>query len=304
MQRYLFRSLCAAGTLAALFCLHACQKEAEPTTPATANGTATPRYAVFYGVTVATATQPSVLNEIDQNTGLVTNSLPIALDQGGGSTLPIDDVRGICYLGQGKYAITTAPNPIDVLTEALMFIDVTTGLTTYVSTSTVGTVSDIDYDPVADVIYGLQGNNLVIIAGPNYDTYTSTPLTGFNAGYTARGLTMVGDVTAQDIHLEVAATQNGPNGTAEVYKVDVPFFVVDWFATLDPANDFWGGNCGLSYQLTPASELYVNRSALPTVTTVPGLNRCGGWPQNGTVNTGAYDTNGFDYEDLTSDIGL
>jgi len=303
MTRSFFFPIALFGLLAALFTLNACQKDvdlADQTTPVTH---ATQRYQVFYGVTVASPGKPSQLVEINQASGLVTNVLPIQLDQGGGNFLPVNDVRGICYMGNGKYIISTGPDPIDFLSNALMDLDVTTGTAYFLSSSTVGTVSDIDFDPLSGNIYGLRGNNIVTISGGGYTNYAMVAMAGLPAGYTAKGLTMIGDINIPSTQVNIALTQNGNFGTTFVYKVNPASGVTGFIAQLLPNAQLSGGNCSLSFQLQPGSEMYINRN---TSNVFPGLglNRLGGWPNQGVVATGVYGANGFNFEDLSSDVGL
>lgn len=303
MQRSLFHSLRAAGLLAALISLNACQKEANlaPELPLPVSEDASARYQTFYGVTVFNgALTPSQLVQIDQGTGNA-----FVLPQITYNGLNVTDVRGICYLGGTfKYAIMTGTgNPFGVPANSLFTLNIATSQAFYVSTSNVGTVSDIDYDPLTQTIYGLNGNNLVLITGGGFNIYNAVPITGLAPGYTARGLTMFGNIaTGTQVH--IACTQNGAVGTTLVYKV-APTGVTGFIGDLQPANELQGANCALSYQLTPTSELYVNRNAFNPGTLVPGLNQVtGGWPQQGTMPTNIWGAAGFNFEDLSSDIGI
>ncbi len=299
----MFQPIAAAGALVALLSLNACQKDHDLTTvtDAPANTTATQRNQVFYGVSVATPGQPSQLVEIDQNSGIVTNSMPINMDLGGGNTVPLNDVRGICYLGNGKYAITTSPSPIDFMTNALLTLDVNTGLAYFLSSSN-GPISDIDYDPVSGNIYGLSGNNLVTISGGAFNNYASIGINGLPAGYTAKGLTMIGNAAQGATQINIALTRNGNLGTTFVYKVDPNTGTTGFIAQLLPDASLRGGNCGLSYQLTPGSEMYINRNTF-TFVPGPGLNRLGGWPNQGVIGTGVYGAAGWNLDDMSSDVG-
>lgn len=304
MQRSLFHSLRAAGLLAALFFMNACQKEANlaPEAPLPVTEDASARYNAFYGITVFNgALQPSQLVQIDQGTGNAF-VLPQIFYNG----INVTDVRGICYLGsQFKYAITTGTgNPFGVPANSLFTLNIATSEAFYVSTSNVGTVSDIDYDPITQAIYGLNGNNLIAITGGGFNVYTSTPMVGLAPGYVARGLTMFGDINGAGTQIHIACTQNGAVGTTLVYKV-APAGVTGFIGDLQPANELQGANCALSYQLTPNSDLYVNRNAFNPGILVPGLNQVtGGWPQQGTMPTNIWGAAGFNFEDLSSDIGI
>lgn len=302
MFRSIFQPVAAVCALAALLSLNACQKDNELTaTPDTpTNSIAGQRNQLIYGVSVASGLQPSRLVEITQATGIVNNAILMNADLGGGNTAPLNDVRGICYVGNGKYVISTGANPIDFLANALLSLDVTTGLAYYLSSSTVGMVTDIDYDPISGNIYGLSGNNLVTITGGAFNTYAIAPITGLPAGYTAKGLTMIGDLN-NGTQINIALTQNGNTGTTFVYKVSVTG-VSGFIAQLLPDNQLRGGNCGLSYQLTPGSEMYINRNITSGVPGA-GLNRLGGWPNQGVVNTGVYGAAGWNLDDMSSDVG-
>ncbi|MCC7505776.1 MAG: hypothetical protein IT259_10760 [Saprospiraceae bacterium] len=302
-RKFLF-PLAALVLLAALLALNACQKDVELTSVAKpTDGVADQRNQLFYGVTEFSPGKPSQLVEIDQNSGQVTNVLPMQADLGGGNFFPLDDVRGICYMGGGKYMIMTGFNPIDFLNEALLDLDVASGNAYYISTSTVGPISDIDYDPVTDNIYGLQGTRIVTINGPGFTNYNApVQIQNLPFGYTPKGLTMIGDVNL-GTQVNIALTRNAFAGTTFVYKVNPATGQSGFIAQLLPDVELQGGNCALSYQLQPASEMYINRN---TATVFPGLglNRLGGWPNQGVIGTGNYGGDGFNYEDLSSDVGL
>ncbi|MFN8302344.1 MAG: hypothetical protein U0U46_07615 [Saprospiraceae bacterium] len=299
MQRFFFQRLLPVALLAALFSLNACQKDVDITSELTPDGTATQRNQVFYGVSQFNgALVPSRVFEINQGSGLITAAFGPTVN---GTGAVITDIRGICYLGSGiKYAIMTGPNNgAGVPNNALMTLNVSTQEAFFVSSSTVGTVSDIDYDPLTGNIYGLRGNDLVIIDGASgLQTYSTVAIQGLPAGHTARGLTMIGDVNL-GTQINVASTVGGVAGSTQVRKVDPNTGVSGFIATLLPGNQLNGGNCGLGYQLTPNSQLFVNRTNGGAGF---GLNNAA-WPGQGNVLTTVWGAAGVNFDDLSSDVG-
>ncbi len=304
MQRSFFQRLLAVAVFAALFSLNACQKDAELTpSTVTPEGIATQRNQQFYGVTVyGGAGNPSRVLQIDQNTGFVIGQVNVVYTLPNNTQLPVTDIRGICYLGNGiKYAITTGPNnPFGVPNNALMTLNVTTGDAYFVSTSTQGTISDIDYDPVSGNIYGLANNTntLVVIGAGAFNVYTPVAINGLPGGYTCRGLTMIGDLTLGITQINVAMT-NGTGGNALVYKVDPNTGTSGYIADLLPAAELANGHCGIGFQLKPASQLFINRNNFNF--NGSGLNSLG-WPNQGPVGTAVWGAAGFNFEDLSSDV--
>lgn len=308
MQRSFFQRLFAVALFAALFSLNSCQKDVELTpSTVTPEGTATQRNPTFFGVTVyGSPFKPSIVVELDEASGFVLNTWAPFFTLPGGGTVNITDIKGICYLSGGiKYAITTGPNNAPgVPNDALLTLNVATHEAFFLSFSTVGTVSDIDYDPLTGAIYGLanNSNNLVAITGGGFNAYTVTPITGLPFGATARGLTMIGDINIPSTQINIGLTQNGAVGTAQVYKVN-PAGVSGFIANLLPAVELQGANCGMGYQLKATSQLYINRN---TFTVVPGvgLNNVT-WPPAGSpAATAVWGGVGFNFEDLSSDIHI
>lgn len=308
MQRSFFQRLFAVAIFAALFSLNACQKDTDLTqsTGVTPEGTASQRNPVFYGVTVyGSPAKPSVVVEIDEASGFVLSTWTPFYTLPSGGTVNITDMKGICYLSNGiKYAITTGTNNAPgVPVNALMTLNVATHEAFFVSSSTVGTVSDIDYDPISGNIYGLANNTntLVTIGAGAFNVYTATAILGLPAFHTARGLTMIGDFNQGITQINIGLTQNGAAGTAQIYKVDPATGVSGFIAALLPAVELQGANCGLGYQLKATSQMYINRN---TFTLVPGLGLNGlTWPPAGSpAATANYGGTGFNFEDLSSDV--
>ncbi|MBL7804161.1 MAG: hypothetical protein JNL02_10535 [Saprospiraceae bacterium] len=302
MYRSFFQRFFSVALLAALFSLNACQKDVDLTpTEANPEGVAGERNQIFYGVSqFGGALVPSRVFEIDQNTGAINIAFSPTVN---GTGAAITDIRGICYLGSGiKYAIMTGPNNgPGVPNNSLMTLNVNTQEAFFVSTSTlVGVVSDIDYDPLTGNIYGLRGNDLVIIDGPSgLQNYNAVAIQGLPAGHTVRGLTMIGDVNV-GTQINIASTSAGFGATTQMRKVDPNTGVTGFIATLLPGNQLNGGNCGLSYQLTPNSDLFINRNG--TGIAGFGLNNTA-WPNQGNVGTAVWGAAGVNFDDLSSDVG-
>lgn len=304
MYRSFFQRFFSVALLAALFSLNACQKDVDLTsTTTTTEGIAGERNQLFYGVTIyGGPATPSRVVEIDQNTGFPTGNNFVPFITVLGNQLPIEDITGICYLGGGiKYAIMTGQNTTNVPANSLMTLNIATGEAFFVSTSTVGPVSDIDYDPISGNVYGLQGNSLVTISGGGLNNYAVTPLQGLTAGHSARGLTMIGDVNQGATQINISTTSTGFFASTEARKVDPNTGITGLIGTLLPGNELNGGNCSLSYQLQPNSQLYISRNG--TGIAGSGLNNTF-WPSQGAIPTANWGANGFNFGDLSSDVGI
>ncbi|MCC7246050.1 MAG: hypothetical protein IT269_10245 [Saprospiraceae bacterium] len=251
----------------------------------------------LYGVTVYSPGKPSRLIEMDQINNVVTNVY--ALTHNG---LPIDDLKGVCCVGTALMVTTGVNNNPDLLDNGLFRVDLATSSTTYLSTSTVGTVSDIDYNPLTDEIKGLlnNSNNLVTITGASgFSAYSSTPITGVGA-QTARGLTFVrGQSNA--INLNIACNGNNTTTTTRYYDVDPVTGAAALLTNVLPANLIAGGNCGLGYDVFIGNlgRVFINRNTSTTTLGLRSFDNAN--PFGANTNTNA-SVPGFNLDDISTNI--
>ena len=131
---------------------------ANPTNP---SAPSSDRAAETYGVSVFTAPNPSLLHTMDVN-GNVINSVQVYFFNSAGTQIFVKDLKGVC-VANGATFVTTGFDPIDAYCYMFMRVDPHTGFATVhgYSSSAIGAVSDIDYDPITDMFYGLQNNRFV-----------------------------------------------------------------------------------------------------------------------------------------------
>lgn len=216
----------------------------------------------------------------------------------------INDLKGVCCVNDQVY-VTTGPNPVDALNNLLLRVNPQTGQAGLISQSTVGTVSDIDYNPLTGEIKGLlnNSNRLVTINGAGFANYAVANFTlPLSAGHRASGLTWVRG-SLQDpnmMGLKIAAANptvlNG--GPVQYYEVPAAGGVATFEAVINPIAQLGGANCGLGY-MSSLTRVFINKNASSDIET--GLNRFGHLvPLNNptaSVDTGI---DGFNFEDLSS----
>jgi hypothetical protein len=308
MKRFSFQLPLLSGILLGLMFFAACKKEAfDPTTEAVpSNNVVTSRglNGLIAGITVYAPGNPSQLVVMDDAAGGVQYAIPV-VDV---NNQPLDDIKGICLAGNNRYYISTGINNIlSTSNNTLFALDITTGVATPISGSTVGTVSDIDYNPADGNLYGLADNNNRLIrisnsAGPftfTFDTYAVVGnITGIAFNHTAKGLTVIRD--ASGVSLKVAATTPAYNFGGNCTLYDVPFTAgaATFVANLLPNVELQGGHCAIGYD-ADISRFQVNRQAGPIAVVVPGLNITS-WPLPTPANTFFWGGVGFNFEDITS----
>jgi len=298
-------SLCAAILVAAAM-FSSCQKEATliPEAPvAQPSGSVSGRAgAMMFGVTTLKSGAPCQLVTMDPATETVLAAVNVTYN---GNLM--NDLKGVCCVNDQVY-VTTGPNPVDALNNLLLRVNPQTGQAGLISQSTVGTVSDIDYNPISGEIKGLlnNSNRLVTINGAGFVNYAVANFTlPLSAGHRASGLTWVRG-SLQDpnaLGLKVAAANptvlNG--GPVQYYEVPAAGGVATFEAVINPIAELGGANCGLGYisSLGNIGRVFINKNRSSDVNT--GLNRFEHLvPLNnptGSVDTGI---DGFDFEDLSS----
>jgi hypothetical protein len=300
MKLFSVKSLASLSLLAALIGFSSCEKDSLQTPGQAPVLTTTDRAPLMYGVTIYSPGKPSKLIEINVANGAVLNApgVQLSVDFGGGAIL-IDDLKGVCLINGGVYATTGPNNTVDALNDALIRVaDVVTGASTVVSYSTVGTVSDIDYDELTGTIYGLRNNsnNLISITGGGFNVYTAVgAITNLGGGFVSKGLSFVRDGGGD--RLVVAANANSGLQSARICSVPLTAGAATFLANVTPASQTGSGNCGIGFQFG-INSMVINRS---NTVTVAGLNSFA-WanPLPNPSASALWGGVGYHYEDLTS----
>lgn len=299
-------SFCMA-LLATAVVFSSCQKEQMTPTTTVAPvdgiiGSRGPGQTMMYGVTTFKSGIPCKLVTMDPVGETVLAAVNVTLN----GTL-MNDLKGVCCVGQEVY-VTTGYNEVDALSNLLLRVNPQTGQAGLISQSTVGTVSDIDYNPFTGEIKGLLNNNnrLVTINGAGFVNYALANFTlPLSAGYTASGLTYVRSslIDPNLISLKVAAA-NGTvttGGPIKYFEVPAAGGVSIFEAVINPINQLGGANCGLGYVSSIANigRVFINKNGSSDVNT--GLNRFDHaiplFNPTLSIPTGI---SGFNFEDLST----
>ncbi len=306
MNHFSAKSLLTLSLLISIFAFNACQKDgiqvADANVQSSANLPSADRSPVMYGVTMfAPNNRPSLLVKLDAGSGAVLNApglQPFVVSPNGQNIILVD-LKGVCWVN-GLLFVTTGTNNVDVYDNKLMQINPATGQCTLISSSTIGTVSDIEYDG-SNTIYGLRNNSNVLVTitnnGNNWGTYAAVgPINNLAAGYVAKGLSIV---NFEGNSLVVAATSTLITDKAKLY--DVPFTAggATLAAEINPLQELSTGHCGIGYNFVTGS-MVITRS--PNVT-VSGLNSFF-WspPFPNPANSFYWGANTFYFEDLSTSL--
>ena len=297
MKRFSF-FLLAAGIIAASLSLNSCQKDnLQVANPSNPNVSAGDRAPLIYGVSVFSAGNPSQLFTLDLGTGAIQGSVQVFFNNSTGQQIFVDDLKGVCVVG-GQVWVTTGFNVVDAYSNLLLKVDPTTGQGGIISHSTVGTVSDIDYDENSNTVYGLlnNGNRLVTINdnSNNWGTYVvQGNITNLGANYVAKGLSMARD--GGGVRIIVAATQANA-GNANVYSVPATAGAANLLSTINPANQLATGHCGIGFEID-INAMLINRRANAGF----GINSFA-WanPLANPTASAFWGGNGVNFEDLSS----
>lgn len=312
MKRFSMKALAVFAFTATLLSFFSCQKEsvvAPSENTATGNNiqwqpSDRSEDGYVFGVTVFQAGTPSQVIQLRDNNGSFiaahTPWTPNAL----GIHINLVDLKGICRVADA-YFITTGPNQPAPFANSLFKYDYVSEYAEYLSTSpnAIGAVSDIDYDPLTQKIYGLANNtNSVVVInglGNNFTGYASAAVTGIANGYTLNGLTMMRD--ANGLYTVLAARRG--NATTQLYSMPTPvapgFNFVGLPVNLNPALQLTNNHCGIGFDID-YNHLMVNRNA--SFPAGFGLNDIA-WPLPFGNNTAVWGGAGFNFEDLSTFIG-
>jgi hypothetical protein len=299
MKHFSFLLSLAVGLFVSAFAFQSCQKESlQVANPSNPNVVAGERAPIVYGVTEYKPGNPSRLISMDLGTGNIQNILAVKIPTINGP-VALDDLKGVCLYGDQVW-LTTGPHAQGLYSNLLVKVNTANGDATVISQSTIGTVSDIDYDPINNVVYGLANNNNALVKiqdlGNNWGTYTKIGnITNLGNNYVAKGLSMARDAGGTRIIL--AATQ-ALAGDALVYSVPATAGAATTLSTITPALELGHGHCGIGFQMGINSML-INRSGAVSF----GLNAFA-WANPLAANTASAFWGGFgsNFEDLTSTL--
>lgn len=242
------------------------------------------------GVSLFDGVNPSQIVTMDDATGNVQFNVPAAYN----GTYPLDNLKGICYYATNSYFLTADLPSSAPVVNSFFRVNNTNGVANFVTAipGTVGVISDIEYDEIDNIMYGLQdnSNNLVVVTGflgaPNY---TVLAINGLPNGYTAQGLALVGQ------HVYIAASSAA--GDTKLYAVDTATGAAGFISDMTPTADLAGGHCGLGYD-ADFKHLLINRFNNPSGTPVAGVNDAS-WPFTGNPTVTAFwGGSDWDFEDL------
>ena len=293
-----------AAVIATMAIFSSCQKDT-PVFPAQAidqeMGASDRANGLLYGVTVFNGLNPSVLVTMDPIAQAVIGQVNVTLNG-----TPIPDLKGVCCV-QDRVFVSTGFNAVDAISNLLLEVDPQTGQATFISQSNVGTVSDIDFNPLDGFIYGLRNNSntLVTINGANFQNYALAnfvlPLSGNSV---ARGLaiTRTPNPNANAVMILKVSCIAMATVVATARLYSIPFIGGNGvFETqLGPNNQLAGGHCGLGFvgPIGLNGSLFINRNANIAP---PGLNFYNiVVPVPGLTNTVPTAILGFNFEDLSN----
>ncbi len=305
MKHLLAKSLASLTLLVSLFAFNACQKDGitiDQNAPSTEALHAGDRAPIMYGVTVWAPGKPSRLIEISTATGNVMNGLgTVVFMNTGGGNVNLDDLKGVCWVNGELFVTTGGSNPAG-FNNMLVSVDPVTGQATFLSFSTVGTVSDIDFDEKTGTIFGLRSNTNTLISITNNGAWANYANLGainnLGNGFVAKGLSMVRDNNGND-RIMVAATANSQLTTARIYSVPPVAGFATFLADINPAAELTRGHCGIGFDFS-LNTMFINRTfSVP----VAGLNSFA-WaaPLPNPTNSAIWGGIGFAYEDLTTTL--
>lgn len=302
MKLFFTKSAIALGVLIASASFYACQKDGftPNDTIQSTSGEVISRGPDNYGVTVFSPGRPSKLVHMLVATGAVQFSTDVFIDNGSGTLIQLEDLKGVCLVN-GAVFVTTGTNNVDAYDNILVRVNPTTGIANYISSSTVGTVSDIDYDELSGNIYGLRNNTNSLVrianAGNNWSTYTVMgAITNLGSGYVAKGLSMVRDGSGDRI--VVAATRSS-NGNAQVYSVPAAAGNATLLSVINPAAELATGHCAIGFDLDN-NIMVINRRTLPAGQSSNSFAWANPLPNPAT--SAYWGGDNFNFEDFSSDL--
>ncbi len=299
MKRFSFFLSLALGLFVTAFSIQSCQKDqiqvADASDPTNLAGD---RAVVVYGVSVFNANNPSQLSTMDAATGNVLNTVAVFVLDANGQPFFLNDLKGVCVVN-GQVFVTTGFNAVDAYSNMLIKVNPQTGQAGVVSYSTVGTVSDIDYDEANQAIYGLSNNTNRLVRildnGTNWGNYAIVGNITNMGVYVAKGLSMVRDALGDRI---IIASTIGAGGNARIHSVPAGAGPATFLGTVNPINELAAGHCGIGFDIDLNSML-INRNSnaglgvniFPWLVPLPAASASVFW--GGT---------GINFEDLSSDL--
>lgn len=307
MKRFSFSLLLGAALLSTVVSLNSCQKDQAQTfldsdikvTDRAPNG-------FIVGITIFKSGNPSQVVVLDQATGAVNSNIGAFTIDNLGNTINLEDLKGVCMSSASRYYVTTgvlANVPAgSIYNNALFSLDPHTGMCTYISTSTQGTISDLECDANTNDFYGLVNNSnsvVLITAASGYAVYNApVAITGIAGGYNLRGLSQVRDGNG----VYYVGCANGKSSlVTKLYTVPVGGGAATFMTNLTPQIDLAAGNCGIGFDLD-INQMIINRSAQFTAPTFGANSFAWATPFGATTATNFWGAAGFTFEDFTSSV--
>jgi hypothetical protein len=310
MLHFSSRHLLTFCLLLGLFSFNACQKESLTSKAPLATTPSSERSPELYtyGVTVYDGVNPSLIVEIEEATGLVTNQFQAFVDLSSGPVY-LKDLKGITRTPWGQFFITTG-NGNGSFDNELLKVNVNlTGFplgqcSSFNSVNPYGPLSDLEYHIPTGSFIGLANNSNSIIEIQldifgNYTVYSlPAPITGIANNRTLSGLSLVRNNNA--LYIVGAASRVGAGTlSAQLYRLPLGGGAASLMTNLDPLGDFAGGHCGIGFD-ADLNHLAINRS---DVSGGPlGLNHLKPWPFAFALNTPTvgWGAKYYNFEDLTT----
>ncbi|MBC7775885.1 MAG: hypothetical protein H7246_10665 [Phycisphaerae bacterium] len=215
-----------------------------------------------------------------------------------------DNLTGICLTNlNGAHFLTTGSTGNGAYNESLFKVNPITGECSFASTSYVGVVTDLEYEPNLNTFYGLRANNNELITindnGNNYGDYASVGILGIAAGYTLKGLSLV--IMDKEIRLVGCATSANALQPALLYLIQPGAFGANatLMVNVDPLVDFATGHCAIGWDRN-INQMSINRSINSGSFGLSRLPWSNPWPN--PANTFFWGAGGANFEDLTSSV--
>jgi len=306
MKRFSYLFSFAAIIAASLFSLQSCQKEAvnvvNPVKPGMTGEDRSPS-GIIYGVTLYDGVNPCEIIGIDQNTGAIVSHVTAFYVDFGNVTHQLDNLTGICFTNlSDAHFLTTGSTGNSSYNESLFKVNPITGECSFASTSTVNTVSDLEYEPNTNTFYGLQANTnrLVTITdnNNNYSNYAVGNISGIAAGYSLKGLSLV--IINKQNRLVGCATSANAADPAQLYLIQPGALnaTATIMTNLAPVADLSAGHCAIGWD-RDINQMSINRSGFGGfgLNGLPWVN-----PLPNNANTFFWGAANNNFEDLTSSV--
>lgn len=293
-------SLLLVAVFATIAMFTACQKESLQTVanPIKSDQVVGDRATYIYGVSIFSKNNPSLLHTMDASSGQVLSSVQVYVLDAANQPFFLNDLKGVCNYGEQVW-VSTGFNAVDAYSNLLVKVNPQTGQASIIAHGdpNVGTVSDIDYNPENNTVYGLRNNSnqLVTIVdnNNNWGTWSVVgPITGLGS-YTAKGLSFIRDNAG--IRLMIAATQQF-NGNARVYTLPLTAGAVTTLTNINPNAVLAAGHCAIGYDID-LNVMLINRNNSTGLNSFAWAN-----PLPNPSNSSFWGGNEINFEDLSTDI--